>query len=242
MDGQHEKNDIEKSDSKKHRKDKHKKDKCKKEKCKKSDSHEHKESRGHKGEKGSRGHKGEKGSRGHKGEKGSRGHKGEKGSRGKNDQKKCIDFQCEKGIIGLYHSFQVDYFPFIAYGYENNDLLPDCPTELFQSKKNGLGIAKVECHEINHNTYIQFDFQSLRDCSVKKVKLNVGSNKGYYIYGSDCLGEFGKHLFTSYHKKCSIPYQKYKYISITSKHHVSVYSLSIKRSYSNACLRFFNGH
>ena len=82
------------------------------------------------------------------------------------------------------------------------------------------------------------DLISLRDPSIKKVRLYLGKNKGYQIYGSNCIGELGTLLFCSDQRKCSIPLT-YQYVSVTTKSHVSIKSLCIKREYCHAFCFFY---
>ena len=251
----------------------HKKEikKCKKvKKCKeksksksKSNSFVKKGSRGSRGHKGSRGPKGSDGPRGKRGpcgKTGKRGKRGKKGSRGPCGpppcRTRCLDFKQDRCDLGLYHCYNIDYYPFMAYGYEKkDDFNPDCPTCLVSTCEKGLGIKKVECKEINKHTYIQFDLCHLiRDCSVKGLCCTVGFiKKGFCVYGSNCLGEIGHHLYT-YDKEendeneCKqtfdVPcYGKYKYISITAVDDcdalVSILCFFIKREFEHAFGYFY---
>jgi hypothetical protein len=192
--------------------------------------------------------KGKDGKRGRRGRDGRRGRRGKDGKRGKPGKDgricypiRCVDLKGERGCLGLYYAFQVDYFPVTAYGYEKQ-YESDCPTPLYQSEK-GLGIEKVECHKIDNHTYIQFDLCALlNDCSVKGVECTVHVKNGFRVYGSNELGELGQRIYTSYQDECvakfCLPYYgMFKYFAITAeKEHecesfVSVLGLCIERKY-----------
>ena len=208
---------------------------------KKSHSKEKRGPRGYHGADGKRGPRGECGKRGPRGKKGPRGKRGHDGKCRDDSCKRCVDFKVDNCELGLYHVYQVDYYPVTAYGYEKNEFTPDCPIELVSTCEKGLGLKKVECHDISHETYIQFEICSLlRDCSVKGISCTVGSKEGFTLYGSNCLGEIGQHIYTS-DEECTqtfdFPlYGKFKYYSISAVECglVSIFCLCIKRTYVNA--------
>lgn len=146
---------------------------------------------------------------------------------------KQILFNTPAGNVGTTET----YDSINAYGYDIGS--PNTPTDLYGKNggpnETGLGMASDGDNEINTSTFISLDISPLflEECETKPTITiaSIQSGEGFYIYGSNVLGDLGTLLLTvgdsSVSQTVEIPdFGTYKYISITATSgNVVLYSL-----------------
>jgi hypothetical protein len=148
-----------------------------------------------------------------------------------------ILFNTPAGNVGTSETYTLNDVSIKAYGYNIGS--PNTPTDLFGKNdgpnETGLGMDSDSDNEINTTTFVMLDISNLfsKECE-NKPTITVGSiqsGEGFYIYGSNVLGELGTLLLTqgdsALSQTVTIPeFGHYQYISITATDgNVVLYSL-----------------
>jgi len=136
-------------------------------------------------------------------------------------------FNTPAGNVGVTETYTLNDVSIIAYGYDIG--VPNTPADLYGKNggpnETGLGMDSDGDNEINTKTFISLDVSQLilQGCeSIPKITVgSIQSGEGFYMYGSNVLGDMGVLLLTVgdtlVSQTVEIPqFGLYKYISITA--------------------------